>query len=615
MTSSFHRHVRAPGLRIAGGAHRKATSTVGRTALIVLGALLVVVLLSAAVDGLASLGRIHPGVSVAGVRVGGKTPSQASAMLKAELPAKAAIPVTVKGAGRTWIVHATDVGAAFNYASLLDSAMSVGRSDGFLASIGQRFGAWFGGAKLPAPAIADPVKLDATLKRITGQIDVAPRDAAVSVSAKDVTVKPSATGVAVDRALLESELLGAFSSDARTVTVRATTAQPRITDAEADAARATVVKMLAGPVSVTFAKKSWSLSVNELAAMISTPATQTTGSAGWVLDPQISAADASKTIVAKVGSALGTPPRNARFATSGGTVTIIASRNGVGPDVADFARNLTAVLKADGAERTVALRSTVTPPATTAVAHNMGIHTRISTFSTTYDGSNAPRTNNIHMLGAALDGKLIPPGGVFSLNGYVGERTAAKGYEVANAIVKGKLVPQLGGGICQVGTTLFNTVFFSGMPVLERENHSFYISHYPKGRDATVSWGGPDLKWKNTTSSWMLLSVAYSSDSITISLYGTDPGYDVSYTTSDFTKITPYPTQQVKDPTLPTGVKVVQDPGEDGMTCTVTRTVKQGSKAIRVDTFKSVYKPKIEVVNVGTAGSPSKATSSTATNG
>ncbi len=96
-------------------------------------------------------------------------------------------------------------------------------------------------------------------------------------------------------------------------------------------------------------------------------------------------------------------------------------------------------------------------------------------------------------------GRCIAPGETFSFNGTVGPRTAEKGYQEAGAIVNGELVPQLGGGICQVGTTIFNTVFESGLPVVERHNHSFYISHYPKGRDATVSWGGPDFKFRNDT--------------------------------------------------------------------------------------------------------------------
>ena len=221
----------------------------------------------------------------------------------------------------------------------------------------------------------------------------------------------------------------------------------------------------------------------------------------------------------------------------------------------------------------------VAPKLTTEKAREMGVSERISTFTTTYDSSNKPRVNNIHTLGDALDGKLVAPGATFSFNGAVGERTAAKGYQEANAIVNGKLVPQLGGGICQVGTTLFNTAFFAGVPIPDRENHSFYISHYPKGRDATVSWGGPDLKWKNDTKNWILVSVSYTDDSITISFYGTDPGYDVAYTTGPFTNETPYPTEKIKDPTLKAGLKIVEESGCDRQEVRRGRTVAKDGRS------------------------------------
>ena len=592
----------------------KPKSNASRIALLVVAGLVALLVLAVAIDAISSVGRIHPGVSIAGVKVGGKTAAEAAALLKSELPAKAAVPVTVKNGAKTWTVTAAEVGASFDYNTLADNAMAVGRSDGFFASLSQRLHAWFVGDKLLAPATADRAKLDSALKKVTDAIDVAPRDASVVVTAKQVTVKPSATGIAVDRALLESDVLGAFASDARAIAVRASTAQPRITDAEAAQAKATVEKMLAGPVTMTYATKSWTLSVNDLAKMISTPAIETTGSGGWVLDPQIAASDASKTIVTKVGAALGTPPKDAKFRTSGGSVTIVPSKDGVGPDIGDFTTRLNEVLKNASATRTVALQSTITPPSlTTEQARNMGIHERISTFSTTYSTALPARTNNIHVLGSALDGKLVAPGGTFSLNGAVGERTAAKGYQEANAIVRGKLVAQLGGGICQVATTLFNAVFLSGFPVPERINHSFYISHYPMGRDATVSWDGPDLRWKNTTSSWVLVSVSYTSDSITVSLYGTSPGYDVTYSTVPFSNNVPFTTVKVKDPTLPVGTQTVVDPGENGGKAVVTRTVKKGSKVVRTDTFTSTYTPVNRTISVGTKPVASKAATSTPT--
>jgi vancomycin resistance protein YoaR len=293
-------------------------------------------------------------------------------------------------------------------------------------------------------------------------------------------------------------------------------------------------------------------------------------------------------------------------------VTIIPSEDGVGPDVKALALALTQELKDDQADRTVELRTTrAEPDITTEKARKMGIKERISTYTTTFASDNRPRVNNIHTLGKALDGELIAPGGVFSFNGAAGERTAEKGYQQADAIVNGRLVPQLGGGVCQVGTTVFNAAFESGLPVIERRNHSFYISHYPKGRDATVSWGAPDLKFKNDTENWLLVSVSYSNSSITVSLYGTDPGYQVKAEVGDWTNVKPYPTEKVKDDTVAEGSKVVREAGVQGRSMTVKRIVSKDGKVVRTDSFVSHYKPKTQVVAVGTKRTSSKSTTLT----
>jgi vancomycin resistance protein YoaR len=284
----------------------------------------------------------------------------------------------------------------------------------------------------------------------------------------------------------------------------------------------------------------------------------------------------------------------------GSSVSIVPSRDGVGPDVAALARDLTAELADPTGARAVELRTKVTSPSlTTTQARDMGIRERISTFSTAYSGGTAARLNNIRVLAQSLNGELVGPGDTFSLNDAVGERTASKGYQEANAIVRGKLVTQIGGGICQVATTLFNAVFLSGLPIAERVNHSFFISHYPMGRDATVSWGGPDLRWKNTTSKWVLVSATLSGDSIAVSLYGTSPGYDVSYSTVPFTNSVPFKTVKVKDPLQPVGTQTVFQPGENGGKTVVTRVVKKNGAVVRTNTFTSEYTPVDETVAVG----------------
>lgn len=605
----------AAELRKRRGDRELHTNEVKKRAAIVAAALVGVLVLVGAVDAFASAGKVHPGVTVGGVAVGGKTPDEAKAVLAEELPAKAGTPVAVTGSSDRWTVSAEELGGTFDYVGLTAQAMTVGRSGGLVTWIRDRAGAWFGGKAIPAPLVADSKKLDTVIGRIASQIDVAPRDAVVTVKAEGVEMEPSATGIAVDRRKLQSELLLAYTSDtSRTVSIHAGIAYPHIGDQEARDAKATVETMMDGPVTVEYQAKSWTISQAELAKMIVFESVESTGTKKWRLVPLVGTKESSKIIVPKVGAALGALPRDAKFVTRGGRVTITPSKDGVGPDVEDFSASLTTVLKNPDMGRTVQLRTKITPPKlTTEAARRMGVTNRISTFTTEYNSGATSRVNNIHLLGDALDGKMIPPGGTFSFNAAVGERTAAKGYKEANAIVKGKLVPQLGGGICQVATTMFNAVFFSGFPVVERQNHSFYISHYPTGRDATVSWGGPDLRWRNPTKQWVLVAVGYTSDSITVSLYGTDPGYEIDYSTGKFTNVTPYKKNVVKDSSLASGMQLIEDPGVDGKKVVVTRTVKQNGRVIRTDTFTSNYKPKSATVKLGTKPTGSKTATTTPT--
>jgi len=570
-----------------------------------------VLVLAVAVDVVATAGRVHPGVTVAGVKVGGMKPAQAAAELEKALPAKAAEPVTIAYGKKEWKLAPADIALSFDYPALVRQAMSVGREGDFPTVVSRRFAAWFGKERLSASGVADPEKLNKALDEVAETTNVPARDAVAKVDGTSIEVKESADGVELKRDELTRALLAAYTADDKTIQAPVRTARPRIGNAAAEDAKVRALKMMGESLTVTYSGKSWTFSPSEIGKMIVFESVEPTGSAArrgssaWKLVPRVTEEMTEEIVAPKLGASIGVPAKNAKFKTSKGKVTIVPSVDGVGADLEALASDITTAL-AEGvaAGRAVAIKTTVLKPKlTTEKAQAMGITQRISTFTTTYDGSNGPRTSNIHTLGDALDGELVAPGDTFSFNGAVGERTAAKGYQEAPAIVKGKLVPQLGGGICQVGTTVFNAAFFAGLPIVARENHSFYISHYPKGRDATVSWGGPDLKWKNDTKNWIMISVSYTDDSITISLYGTDPGYDVKYTTGPFTDEKPYPIEKVKDPKLSAGKKVVEDRGIKGKKCVVERVVTKGGQVVRKDTFTSNYKPKAEVVRIGTKGS------------
>jgi vancomycin resistance protein YoaR len=166
-----------------------------------------------------------------------------------------------------------------------------------------------------------------------------PLDAVLTVTADEVQLKASATGVAVDRARLVRELLGTFTSDAsRTVTIRTGVAQPRINDAAAQEAKTVVETMMSGPAKVQYEAKTWTLSEAELSKMIRFESVESTSThaSTWRLVPVIGAREASKTIIPKVGVSLGNPPRDARFVTRGGKISIEPSKDGIGVDVEDF---------------------------------------------------------------------------------------------------------------------------------------------------------------------------------------------------------------------------------------------------------------------------------------
>ena len=569
-----------------------------RPALVVLAVLVVVAVLTS-LDLALSAGRIHARVSVDGVAVGGMKPDAALAVLKRELPGNAVPKVTLVSDEASWTVSPGDIGLTYNFPALVEQAMSFGRDGSTISDTIARLGAWVHPVSLAPTATADPEKLGTVFEAVAAAVEVPPRDASVVIDGADGSVRPSVLGVALQKREAEARLIRAFLAQTdSTVTVPLGSAPARVSDEAAQAALEVARAMMSAPVDVTFDDKSWTFSPEEIGTWISfrTPSETTSGTLEVFIDPEA----ASETVLPRVGT-VGRAAKDASFKVSNGRVSIVPSQDGVGPNMESLALELSQVLQDPARPRSVALRtSRVQPKITTEDAQGMGIKERLSRYTTTFSASNRPRVNNIRTLADAIDGTLIAPGGTFSFNETVGPRTAEKGYQEAPAIVNGKLVPQLGGGICQVGTTFFNAVFESGLPVVQRRNHSYYIDHYPKGRDATVSWGGPDLKFRNDTDHWVLVVTDHTSSSLTVALYGTDPGYDVKAEVGEWKNVRPFKTETVPDPKLPKGAKVVEDAGVTGRTITVRRIVMRGTEIIRTDTFTSVYTPKTEVVRVGT---------------
>jgi vancomycin resistance protein YoaR len=181
----------------------------------------------------------------------------------------------------------------------------------------------------------------------------------------------------------------------------------------------------------------------------------------------------------------GTPATDARFEVSGETVRIVPSKDGTGITPAHLAAQLMPVLTGSGPRTVTAELGAVPAGFTTEQARALGITEKVSSF-TTHFSSSASGTN-IRVVAAKVDGALVKPGETFSLNGYTGPRGTAQGYVPAAVISGGQLSKAVGGGISQFATTMFNAMFFAGLQDVHHKTHSFYISRYPAGREATVT--------------------------------------------------------------------------------------------------------------------------------
>ncbi|MDY0339997.1 MAG: VanW family protein [Coriobacteriia bacterium] len=562
--------------------------------------LVVVVAGVAAVDITMTQDRIHVGVRAGEVDVGGLARDDAAAAIGTYVADLSATPVSLMVDGERWDVTAESVGLSVDATGLAEAAYGVGRGGFFEAVVG-RARSVFGGVTIPLELDSDETAVELLVESMNTAIAQPPKDAVILVDGASITRVASADGHGVSIDDMREAIPEAFLSADRTAAVELVTLMPLIDEARAEAAYEAARAMVAAPLELYYDDKTWTIEPATIGSWIDFRSIE--GTSGPEFQAYIASDEVSATILPLVAE-VGRPAKNATFTSSNGTVSVVPAEDGLSADAADLAIRLEVILVGTGERRAELTMHRVEADLTTEEAKAFGITERISTFTTEFSSSNKARVNNIHVLADALDGTLLAPGETFSFNGTVGERTAAKGYEEAAAIVNGKLVPQLGGGICQVNTTLFNAVFFSGLPVVERLNHSQYISHYPKGRDATVSWGGPDFKFKNDTKDWVLIASGYSNSSVTISLYGTDPGYEVSYDTGPWTNLTSPPVHEIKDPELPVGTRVVDERGASGRTIVVTRVVTKGGVEVRRDAFKSVYRPTQEVVRVGTKPVP-----------
>jgi vancomycin resistance protein YoaR len=540
-----------------------------------------------------SSGRLASGTSIAGVDVGGLSPADARNLLEDRASRLATVPVTFTVAGRRFQLTPKKLGVSADWAAAVEQAEHSG---GGVAPIRayRRLELHFFPSNVTPQITAYQAAVDYELGRIAAAVDRPHREARLVRKGLKVDVEPGSTGRVLAQHAAAQVVIDALASFSRApVALPVRTDPPKVTTASLRHARLLANRVLSAPVTLRRGETRWRLPRYRLAAMLELPSAP-----GEALRLGGPAADA---YFAKLERRVDKFARDATWRpTSAGGVELVDAVPGLTLDVPRSA----AVVVAAAERRQNRIADLVVhadqPSRTTKDAVAMGITGVVGTYETEY-GGDPNRIHNVELVAHLVDGKLIAPGATFSFNGATGERSAAKGFLEAPVIINGEVQTGLGGGVCQVSTTVFNAAYEAGLPITARTNHALYISHYPLGRDATVDYPDIDLKFVNDTSHWLLLRTFVGPSSLVVNLYGTPQHRRVVTDAQPLTVTAPPRVEKEKDPDLPAGQKHVVDDGTPATSTSVRRRVYAPDGALMSDqTWYSSYVSEPKIVEVGT---------------
>lgn len=533
--------------------------------MILVGVVVAAAIAAAGVRLLQFHGDAKPGVHVLGIDVGGKSRSEVAAAIRGW----SAQRVTIRAGGHTyhvprgWLV-AVDAEATATRAldaGAISSIVVPRRTD-----------------------VAPVVKRAAVAGNVLSEIARAGRPAVsstVRVDGWQADTTPARIGLRLDRAALLQRLIE------RNLVVDAPFAhvRPAIGTTAARSAAATIDALLAAPVAIDYhGAHRGALTRTQLAHALSVRPD------GHRFAVTLDGDRLARIVRPRLGKWI-VRAHNAQFVVAGNRVHVTQSRPGRDVDPAQIAE---AVRQATGDGHVAHVElGPRRPDRTTAAAKALGIRQKLVSYTTQMGESSSNRIHNVHLMADFIDGTIIKPGEIFSFNDVVGPRTSERGFLEGQMIIGSLVLPSIGGGVCQTATTLFNDAFELGLPILERTNHNLYLAHYPLGRDATVSWGGPDFKFRNDLKHGLLIKASYTDQTLTFTVYGTPEGRRVVSHTGPQTNWTSPGMNYAVDLSAPRGsVRVVTGTGEQGFDIEVWRKVyDRNGKLLRSNVFKSHYIP------------------------
>jgi vancomycin resistance protein YoaR len=557
---------------------------------------------------LAYAGRIFPGVSVAGVDLSGLSPNEAALKLNQTLSYPLNGKILFRSGDKMWVASPVELGMVFDPTASAMAAYQMGRSGGLFGALSGQIQARGLGADVAPVIIFDQRVAYVYLQNIAAQVDQPVVEAALRLEGTNVVSQPGQVGrlLNLDATLI---YLGAQLQTFRDGEVPLVIAEaaPKLLDvsSQADAAR----RIISQPLTLTVPNYRegdpgpWTFDIPTIANMLGVNVVENNGQFQMQvgLDPT-----ALRRSLTELKPFVDRQAANARFVFNDETGIIEPIQASQVGRVMDVEATILAINEALArGEHTVNLAVQEQQPsvADTATGADLGVTELVATQTSYFFGSSAERIQNIQAAAASFHGLLVAPGETFSMGNYMGDVSLENGFAEAMIIYGGRTIKGVGGGVCQVSTTLFRTVFFAGFPIVERVPHAYRVSYYEKnasgsidsslaGLDATVYFPLVDFKFVNDTPYWLLMETYVSSNSIQWKIYSTSDGRTVNWQTSGVTNTVPAPNPLFEEnPELKRNQIKQVDYAAVGADVIVNRTVYRNGQVYFSDVFETHYQP------------------------
>jgi len=568
---------------------------------------------------------IYPGVSAWGLDLSGLTPAEAAAAITYAFDYASQPAITFRDGATAWTATPAQLGLTLGLAKTVNAAYDVGRTGNLPADALATFRAWYSGVQVSPVVLYDENQTLVYLNGVAQLVYQPVLEATLSAQGTTISTTPGQIGRQLDTlataAAVKPVLLGLGTRDITLIFVET---PPLVLDASAQAAAAQAI--VSAPLVLALAEPKdgdpgpLTIAAAALGDMLQVRRVDDGPNAAHYevgLDPV-----ALRAYLEPLAEPLVVAPRDARFHFNTETKQLELLQTSQAARALDLDATIGAINTALAAgQHAAALALTITPPAVAddAQAATLGITQLVSEQSTSFAGSTAERVTNIQAAAARFQGVMVAPGATFSFGDNLGDVSLETGFAEALIIYGGRTIRGVGGGVCQVSTTVFRAAYFGGYPIVERYSHAYRVSYYER---AAGGWGGPgldatvytplvDFKFVNDTPYWLLMEVVVNPGAglITWQFYSTSDGRQVTVSAANIQNVVPAPTPLYEeDASLPAGTIKQVDYSADGADVTVTRVIMRDGAQINGDEapMTTHYQPWRAIFNYGpgTTGIP-----------